>query len=210
MSGGENCARCQAPNPEKKCSRCRVAGYCNAECQNAHWREHRASCIPESVQGIVIRCEGERKPGGPFAVTQVPRTHPLHTSGLRPPLPKKVGVPLIVYRHPIDPGTPRGPRLDNQIATYLMIDLRTGFAPPEFQQQAGTVTVIRADYKPLTMTEIETIWMYHDHILDLFGDGPQVAHSAMTKERFQSFCQRYKEECLMNNRKEFEDLKLPI
>jgi hypothetical protein len=69
---------------------------------------------------------------------------------------------------------------------------------------------MRADYKPLTKEQIETIWMYHDHILDLFGDSQESAHAAMNKKRFRKFCEIYKEECITNGRAEFEGLDLPI
>ena len=142
---------------------------------------------------------------------------------------------------------PRDARWDNQIATYLMIDLKSGFAPAEYvfrvhlmlsethrddryQQQVGTVrmgseldsvpllialptlqvVVMRADYKPLTKEQIETIWMYHDRVLDLFGDGAEPAHAFMNKQKFRLFCERYKEECIQNGKKEFEGLALPI
>jgi len=30
----------------KKCSRCRVAHYCSAECQMGHWKAHKLTCVP--------------------------------------------------------------------------------------------------------------------------------------------------------------------
>lgn len=92
-----------------------------------------------------------------------------------------------------------------------MIELADGFAPPQWQQDVGTVTVIRADHKPLTKQEIETIWMYQDRVLDYFGDGPARAYPQMTKEKFRAFCEQYKRETINElGRREFEELQLPI
>jgi hypothetical protein len=34
------------PKALKKCARCRVARYCNHECQKINWKEHRKTCEP--------------------------------------------------------------------------------------------------------------------------------------------------------------------
>ena len=41
------CLACEAQRPSwqmKKCSGCRVAAYCNPECQYAHWKDHKFLC----------------------------------------------------------------------------------------------------------------------------------------------------------------------
>jgi hypothetical protein len=42
------CAACDTRIPPGKsksqCSGCKLVYYCNKECQNAHWKQHRASC----------------------------------------------------------------------------------------------------------------------------------------------------------------------
>ena len=41
------CLACEAQRPSrqmKKCSGCRVAAYCNRECQYAHWKDHKFLC----------------------------------------------------------------------------------------------------------------------------------------------------------------------
>jgi len=38
-----------------KCSRCRVAEYCNATCQKAHWKDHKTECKkPETTAGVDV------------------------------------------------------------------------------------------------------------------------------------------------------------
>jgi hypothetical protein len=38
------CARCGAAAPAAQCARCKVIKYCGAECQRAHWPEHKGDC----------------------------------------------------------------------------------------------------------------------------------------------------------------------
>ncbi|KAJ7792957.1 hypothetical protein B0H14DRAFT_156741 [Mycena olivaceomarginata] len=104
----------------------------------------------------------------------------------------------------------RDAKLDNQRATFLMIDPRSGFAPPEWQQCVGSVTVMRKDGKPLTRQSIETIWMYHDRLLDLFGDDPAIAHRMMTSDGFKKYCAQYKRERLMNRHTDFANMPVPL
>jgi hypothetical protein len=44
----------------KKCSRCLVVRYCGPECQKAHWKSHKASCIPANQKATEkeLRSEG--------------------------------------------------------------------------------------------------------------------------------------------------------
>ncbi|TEB28780.1 hypothetical protein FA13DRAFT_1735305 [Coprinellus micaceus] len=207
------CASCQKSDASKLCSKCRLVSYCDANCQSAHWKDHKPECIPEVVKGIVIPCDGDKRTQGPaiFRAVDVPRSHPVHREGHSTPVPKKVGIPLLVYKHPrpSDKIYERAP-LDNQITTYLMIEPFNGLAPLQWQQDIGTVTVIRADHKPLTTQEIETVWMYIDQILDTFGDSDSQARAQMTKPKFRQFCERYKEQEIANGRGEFQGLQLPI
>lgn len=40
------CKTCGKSGCTMKCSRCEVEYYCNAECQNIHWSEHKLICQP--------------------------------------------------------------------------------------------------------------------------------------------------------------------
>ena len=47
--GPLNCWNCGQPNPTKRCSRCKEARYCNAQCQRKHWSfSHKGKCKPSS------------------------------------------------------------------------------------------------------------------------------------------------------------------
>ena len=43
----ESCAHCGKHGAGfKRCSRCKQACYCGAECQNADWKRHKKTCAP--------------------------------------------------------------------------------------------------------------------------------------------------------------------
>lgn len=71
---------------------------------------------------------------------------------------------------------------------------------------------MRKDGKPLTKQAIEAIWMYHSHILDIFGDDPDDARAEINRAAFVHFCEEYKEHMLLNNigANKFRDMPLPI
>ena len=41
---GKRCAVCGAGGKLKKCSGCHTVRYCGADCQRAHWPDHRRTC----------------------------------------------------------------------------------------------------------------------------------------------------------------------
>ncbi|TFY71191.1 hypothetical protein EVG20_g1802 [Dentipellis fragilis] len=182
------CARCSIlpkdSTPFSRCSRCKSVAYCSKECQLAHWKTHKATCdepapvVPpagpnEPVRGIVVACEGDRMQRSIFTPVQIPPSHDIYQLGSISPVSVLIGMPIIVWRHlrqsPFD--IERSAALDNQIITYIMIEPDNGFAAPIWQENVGTVTVMRQDRKPLSPEAIETIWMYFDNLLEIFGDG---------------------------------------
>lgn len=61
--------------------------------------------------------------------------------------------------------------LDSQLAAYFDIDASSGFAPPEWQSYVGTTVVARKDKKLFLPQHLGGVWMFCDHIMDLFGQG---------------------------------------
>jgi hypothetical protein len=49
------CSGCGAEDAQerfKKCGRCMVARYCGAECQRAHWKAHKKTCVAAAEGGV--------------------------------------------------------------------------------------------------------------------------------------------------------------
>ncbi|KAJ7701772.1 hypothetical protein B0H17DRAFT_164241 [Mycena rosella] len=132
------CANCSKTNDQslKRCSRCKRAVYCSIDCQTADWKSHKALCAPPPpeafVRGMVLGCQSDPQ-NDMFNDIDLDATHPIHTRDIVCPVSAKVGLPLVMYRHiQADPlSMDRDPGLDNQRATFLMIDPESGFAPPK-------------------------------------------------------------------------------
>lgn len=150
----------------------------------------------EKIKAVIVRCDGD-KTGPKWSATTISSAHPIfeqqHES--EAPLPALLGIPLIFRPLPksnID--RTRASSLDNQIITYLNIELESGFAPPIWQSEVGTMLVARLDKKPLLEQHLEGIWMYCDHILDLFGDGGGAPKHLYNRAAFEKWWARYAEE----------------
>ncbi|THH18659.1 hypothetical protein EW146_g2376 [Bondarzewia mesenterica] len=174
-------------------------------------RPHRVDDSQEN--GITITCDGDRV-GSPFRVVQIPDTHPIYYQSDVCPVSEVVGLPIMIYRHSKEDPLymERTAAMDNQIATYLMIDVDSGFAPMSWQQAVGTVTVMRQDHRPLTPQAIETMWMYNSHLLDNFGEAEDFnPREDITPADFREFCEDYKEEVNgYGTRSDFMDVQLPF
>ncbi|KAA1471148.1 hypothetical protein DENSPDRAFT_837075 [Dentipellis sp. KUC8613] len=165
----------------------------------------------QAVQGVVVACDGERGQFGVFSPVELPPSHEIYQEGTISPVSALTGVPIAVWRHLQESpfAIRHSAALDNQITTYLMIDPVTGFAPPSWQQNVGTVTVMREDGKPLTPEAIETIWMFCDSLLEDFSDGRQ-PQQRMNPEGFMEFCESYKSRMVRDGRSDFSSLILPL
>uniref|UniRef100_A0A7S1YHI8 Uncharacterized protein n=1 Tax=Grammatophora oceanica TaxID=210454 RepID=A0A7S1YHI8_9STRA len=131
--------------------------------------------IPEEnlVRVYRIPSDGE---GESHQVLLFPRVHNIFQNNLprgNSPAMALCGLPLIVKKT-----TPRR-RLgdqsdyDNQWATWLMIDPRSGFAPSEWQSYVGPVYVFRPSGSgDVSGDDMEVINDFLSSLLDAFGDGP--------------------------------------
>ncbi|KAG4437318.1 hypothetical protein IFR05_007214 [Cadophora sp. M221] len=104
------------------------------------------------------------------------------------PITAKCGHPLVMFREV--EGLQQGSGTDNQHATWLNIDPKSGFAPPNWQGGIGTVVVAAADGKPLSVPVLAAITDYVSEILDAFGDG-KAPSTRYSKARLESFIVRH-------------------
>lgn len=68
---------------------------------------------------------------------------------------------------------------------------------------------MRQDWKSLSFEAIETALMYVDHLLGMFHDGVTPT-SLMNPAGFQRFCQRYKEQRILNGYTAFQTMTVPL
>ncbi|EGN92295.1 hypothetical protein SERLA73DRAFT_191328 [Serpula lacrymans var. lacrymans S7.3] len=137
----KKCSKCSQGDstPMMRCSKCKNRLYCSKECQIADWFSHKEHCASApsaqntNVTGIVIACNKDRVHNPIFQSTVIEPTHQIHSLGIECPLFNQVGFPIVMYRHIRQNSLTmhRDPGLDNQIATYLMIEPTNGFATPE-------------------------------------------------------------------------------
>ena len=140
------------------------------------------------IQAVIVRCDVEKTKFSPWSATTIPADHPVFSQDV-PPVPRLINIPLVLGRM----GTRSANRadLDNQIATYLNIDADCGFAPTAWQSNVGTVLVARKDRKPLLPQHLEGVWMYCDHILDVFGKGEGAPSWLYNRPAFEQWWEGY-------------------
>ncbi|MHB1954496.1 MAG: hypothetical protein ACYCOU_12185 [Sulfobacillus sp.] len=118
------------------------------------------------------------------------------TSGIDCPIPNACGIPLAVIRTAAKGGYDRA-ALDNQLATYLMAEVDSGFAADEWQQGLGEVIIFRRDGKSLTKDHLISLWEFmsslmfynvgdtqYDNWDSMIADGcisPETFHEFMSK-----------------------------
>ncbi|KJZ69459.1 hypothetical protein HIM_11142 [Hirsutella minnesotensis 3608] len=143
------------------------------------------------VEAVIVRCEAEKRKFPLWSATTIPANHNVFSQSA-PSVPALIELPLVLYRTGTQSANEAD--LDNQIATYLNIDADSGFAPPEWQSQVGTVVVARKDRKPFYPQHLEGVWMFCDHILDLFGEGDGPPRWLYSRQAFEKWWVNYCEE----------------
>ncbi|KAG8169862.1 hypothetical protein KVR01_000607 [Diaporthe batatas] len=147
----------------------------------------------EHIKAVIVHCDGDRAPGAKWSATTIPSNHPIfqQVASREAPLPAALEIPLAFRRLPSSKFKTRPSSLDNQIITYMNIELESGFAPPGWQSEVGTVLVARLDKKPFLPQHLEAVWQYCDHILDLFGDGNGPPRRLYNRAAFEKWWARY-------------------
>eukprot|EP00741_Cyanophora_paradoxa_P018080 tig00021037_g17457.t1 len=97
------------------------------------------------------------------------RGGPIFQRGEPSPVLHLLGVPVRVAREADHSHLPRTGRLDNQMATFFMIEPVSGFAPPKWESNVGDAFVFRTDGKPFTVDHAWCLWDYFNSLLDVYG-----------------------------------------
>jgi MYND finger len=195
---GHICAIC-SKSAGARCGGCRAVWYCSKEHQKAHWPSHKGCCAAAgagtasadggaSTAGIpAISCAGV---GGKAKKFFLPAYHAALEPGARnvysPPVLQMCGFPLRMYV--ATKSTP-----NNRVGTYMMIDPRSGLAPPQFQDNIGEIILFRADGKEAGIND-EFLWFLWDFLYNLSEDIGlrfEMAEPQMTPDGFKKAIKRY-------------------
>lgn len=170
-----------------------------------------APAAKEKIKAVIVRCDGDTAPGPKWCRTIIDSAHPIFEQEPESvaPLPGVLGIPLVFHRLPSAHFNKRPSSLDNQILTYINIELESGFAPPAWQPPVGTVLVARLDKKPLLEQHLEAVWMYCDYILDLFGEGEGAPKHLYNRPAFEKWWARYVEEMRDLGREDWVNVPTP-
>lgn len=78
----------------------------------------------------------------------------------------------------------------NQLATYFMVDVKSGVAPMEWQSGVGDVLLVRRDRKPLHVHQVFALWDYFNVLMDRYKDGENDV-LAVNEDVFAEWLQEY-------------------
>ena len=91
---------------------------------------------------------------------------------------------------------------DNQWATWMMIDPRSGFAPPEWQSYVGPVLVYRPGGFEYSYDDVNVTNDFVSALFDQYPDGPDFDPSTwLNEEFFQKVIRCQKDNAEANNRR---------
>ena len=121
-----------------------------------------------TVIGIRMACQGERRVKGVKRWQEVEVPIP---TGRPCPLSVCIGTPFTVTKTSPRVVLEDPAALVNQHATWLNIELDSGFAPLEWQMNVGPVIVARTDGKNMTTDDLDHAIDVAYNVLDKFGDG---------------------------------------
>ena len=164
-----------------------------------------------TVKGVKITCHGDQMLHhyAPWHAVDIPRDHQIFQSPQVNQISTLLGIPILTRKCPperawkeiklyTDP-------YENVQATFLHLDTdpkspRWGWAPPQWQNKAGSVIVVRQDGKDITPRQVEVLCDFcYRRLQSLFessletGDKERVLKN-LTKEAFAAFFEQYKNE----------------
>ena len=123
------------------------------------------------------------------------------------PVLNRSGFPLIVVRYPYNRQSRPREHYDNQYASYMLIDTKFGFTPPEWCSHVGPVLIYRPQIggqsvQNFNKLDFEILWDFFCNLLDRFSDGlgAVVANRDFSFERLRGFTENYIHNHRLNGR----------
>ena len=146
--------------------------------------------LQDMVKCVRLNAAGERM--GVCSQFEMPCQHPMfkNTSPTgSSPFLRAIGHPMIIKNtEPVCRLVERAD-YDNQWATLFMIDLVTGFAPPEWQSKVGPMIMYRPDATDLTTADVACMNDFVNVLLDKYSEGTVVPNRDITPARYTRFCE---------------------
>ena len=151
-------------------------------------------------EGKLVECQyvGPGQPFGRVKSYGYPREHPMFTVNFgNTPVLNRCGFPLIIVRYPDNRQKRPRSHYDNQFGTYMLINVHSGFAPPEWQSYVGPVLAYRPQTEDqyvqhFSSLDFEIVWDFLSGILDQFGeDEIPVAGRDFRFEKLRDFTKNY-------------------
>lgn len=139
----------------------------------------------KSVAGVRLKCAKE---GVGVEQVDIPSHHPIFEGPIIE-IPALLEIPLVIHR--LGTQSASQPDLDCQIATWLMIKYKDGFAPPKWQSHVGSCWLARKDKKPLSEMQVYAIHDYLSMLLDRYSGGPKGAQKMVTRKAFERWFDDY-------------------
>jgi hypothetical protein len=103
---------------------------------------------------------------GIFTEVDVAKDHPIWKVTKPTQISKCIGSALLVFKYRPTSVSWERQKYDNLLATFLHLEIEDpespsfGWAPPEWQSHLGSVLIVRADQKPITLNQTEAICEY--------------------------------------------------
>ena len=132
----------------------------------------------KGYEGKLVECQYV-EPGHPFGRVKsvgYPEEHPMFAVNFgNTPVLNRCGFPLVIVRYPYNRQIRPRSHYDNQFATYMLINVLSGFAPPEWQSYVGPVLAYRPQTEDqyvqhFSSLDFEIVWDFLSGILDQFGE----------------------------------------
>ncbi|KAF2427809.1 hypothetical protein EJ08DRAFT_332571 [Tothia fuscella] len=127
----------------------------------------------QPVKGVRINCLGDQQKNGKpkFEAVDIPITHSIFTKHSKSDIGARVGLPIFIEKVSAIPLYSSGTEIMNQSATFLNLCLDPhaqfgggvlgfGWAPWKWQNDVGSVVIVRQDKKPLSPFHVEALAKY--------------------------------------------------